>query len=391
MSVTFLKAASWFGMTKPAPPGPAVSGSGCTRPSSRCGSSSSRACSPGRTRRRARHRPLSTGEWSRRRRPRAVGLHAWTWTPPRERSPAGSTLAPAHGPRQCHTSPHRRSPHRSISRRARRRSDGASRCREGVVLSGQGGHAPGASRHRTPPLGNGSLISSSRTGGPGRPRTVESHWHRDRSFRARAPVGRPRGGRVRRSRHEHLAPRPGADRGPDRRGVRHRARRLHRRGRRDRRTGSRSRTRPSSTTASPWRTASSSGRTPSSRTTGSRARSRRAASSRGPTTGWSARSACAPAPRSGRGRSWSPAGTSGGLPRSAPGAVVTRDVPDHALVAGNPARRIGWVCACGRRLVHDAGTPVGADHAGEAACPACAARYDIDGDRCVARTTEASA
>ena len=73
------------------------------------------------------------------------------------------------------------------------------------------------------------------------------------------------------------------------------------------------------------------------------------------------------------------------------GAVVTRDVPDHALVAGNPARRIGWVCACGRRLIHDAGTPVGADHAGEAACPACTARYDIEGDRCAPRTTAASA
>ena len=32
------------------------------------------------------------------------------------------------------------------------------------------------------------------------------------------------------------------------------------------------------------------------------------------------------------------------------GAVVTRDVPDYALVVGNPARRVGWVCACGRRL-----------------------------------------
>jgi UDP-2-acetamido-3-amino-2,3-dideoxy-glucuronate N-acetyltransferase len=32
------------------------------------------------------------------------------------------------------------------------------------------------------------------------------------------------------------------------------------------------------------------------------------------------------------------------------GAVVTRTVPGHALVAGNPARRLGWVCECGLRL-----------------------------------------
>ena len=31
----------------------------------------------------------------------------------------------------------------------------------------------------------------------------------------------------------------------------------------------------------------------------------------------------------------------------ASGAVVTKDVPDYALVAGVPAKQIGWVCECG--------------------------------------------
>jgi acetyltransferase-like isoleucine patch superfamily enzyme len=34
----------------------------------------------------------------------------------------------------------------------------------------------------------------------------------------------------------------------------------------------------------------------------------------------------------------------------AAGAVVTRDVPDHGLVAGNPARLRGYACDCGRTL-----------------------------------------
>jgi UDP-2-acetamido-3-amino-2,3-dideoxy-glucuronate N-acetyltransferase len=51
------------------------------------------------------------------------------------------------------------------------------------------------------------------------------------------------------------------------------------------------------------------------------------------------------------------------------GAVVTADVPDHALVMGNPARQAGWICICGVRL-----TPKG----GRARCQACGAAYRID-------------
>ncbi|HEY6085665.1 MAG TPA: DapH/DapD/GlmU-related protein, partial [Nitrospira sp.] len=33
------------------------------------------------------------------------------------------------------------------------------------------------------------------------------------------------------------------------------------------------------------------------------------------------------------------------------GAVVTKDVPDHALVVGNPARVTGWMCSCGIKML----------------------------------------
>lgn len=35
------------------------------------------------------------------------------------------------------------------------------------------------------------------------------------------------------------------------------------------------------------------------------------------------------------------------------GAVVTRDVPDYALMVGVPAKQVGWVCQCGIQLNFD--------------------------------------
>jgi acetyltransferase-like isoleucine patch superfamily enzyme len=64
----------------------------------------------------------------------------------------------------------------------------------------------------------------------------------------------------------------------------------------------------------------------------------------------------------------------------AAGAVVTRSVPNHALVAGSPARRLGWVCACGMRLADSEGDPAQAEpphYARDTAmhCPSCGRVY----------------
>ena len=64
------------------------------------------------------------------------------------------------------------------------------------------------------------------------------------------------------------------------------------------------------------------------------------------------------------------------------GAVVTHEVPAHAVVAGNPARGIGWVCACGERLHDSTGHPAPATRERyardpELACPVCERRYEF--------------
>ena len=51
------------------------------------------------------------------------------------------------------------------------------------------------------------------------------------------------------------------------------------------------------------------------------------------------------------------------------GAVITRDIPDYALVVGNPGRVVGWVCECGVKLAAGATVP------SQAACSACDCRY----------------
>jgi UDP-2-acetamido-3-amino-2,3-dideoxy-glucuronate N-acetyltransferase len=53
------------------------------------------------------------------------------------------------------------------------------------------------------------------------------------------------------------------------------------------------------------------------------------------------------------------------------GAVVLRDVPDYAIIYGNPARLHGWVCWCGLRLA------LGIDAAGRetARCETCSREY----------------
>ena len=57
------------------------------------------------------------------------------------------------------------------------------------------------------------------------------------------------------------------------------------------------------------------------------------------------------------------------------GAVVTRNVPDHALVTGTPARISGWMSRGGHRLAFDSDD--------QAFCPSTGDHYRLDGDRVI--------
>ena len=58
----------------------------------------------------------------------------------------------------------------------------------------------------------------------------------------------------------------------------------------------------------------------------------------------------------------------------AAGAVVTKDVPDYALVMGVPAKQVGWVCYCGERLGEAAGP--------SRQCMHCGRHYQIERGKC---------
>lgn len=58
------------------------------------------------------------------------------------------------------------------------------------------------------------------------------------------------------------------------------------------------------------------------------------------------------------------------------GAVVTKDVAAHGLVVGNPARLVGYVCACGHRLVELAGGRDTEHALRRFSCPSCGRECD---------------
>ena len=62
----------------------------------------------------------------------------------------------------------------------------------------------------------------------------------------------------------------------------------------------------------------------------------------------------------------------------AAGAVVNSDVPDYAIVAGVPAKQIGWTCKCGTTLAKASGKGRTAKGERVATCASCGNQYRVD-------------
>ena len=60
------------------------------------------------------------------------------------------------------------------------------------------------------------------------------------------------------------------------------------------------------------------------------------------------------------------------------GAVITKDVPDYALMVGVPAKQKGWVCECGEILP---------EFEKKVECPKCGLVYEIEGEKLILKET----
>ena len=58
------------------------------------------------------------------------------------------------------------------------------------------------------------------------------------------------------------------------------------------------------------------------------------------------------------------------------GAVITKSIPDFALVIGNPGRIVGWVCQCGEKLNFENNI---------AECVICNSKYQLIKNRAMER------
>jgi UDP-2-acetamido-3-amino-2,3-dideoxy-glucuronate N-acetyltransferase len=58
------------------------------------------------------------------------------------------------------------------------------------------------------------------------------------------------------------------------------------------------------------------------------------------------------------------------------GAVVTKDIPDYALIVGNPGKQIGYVCECGEKINFE-------NH--KATCVACGLEYEMDDNNVICK------